>query len=199
MKTAIEGREWAKFVFSKSLSDCLSMLETFGNQLGFSRSSMAYSDIKDILKLYSSSFGATATIESSIKFGRESFKSTQALQLPGFISEPQDIYCFEVPQAQPNYVTQLSTTAECAEYDADSLTGKIVFIEAADPGFDWVFSHNIAGLITKYGGVNSHMAIRAGELSIPAVIGAGEKLFKYWNRANKLHLDCQNHKVEIIS
>ena len=30
----------------------------------------------------------------------------------------------------------------------------------------------IKGLITKYGGVNSHMAIRCAELSVPAAIGS---------------------------
>lgn len=199
MKTAIEGREWAKFVFSRSLSDCLSMLEDFGQQLGFERQQMAYTDIKDILKLYSSSFGAMATLDSSIRFGLESFKATQALNLPAFIGKPEDIYCFELPQAQPNFITQLSVLAETCEYSSEELTGKIIFIEAADPGFDWLFSHDIAGLITMYGGVNSHMAIRAGELSIPAVIGAGEKLYHQWRRASKLRLDCQNRKVETFN
>ena len=32
-------------------------------------------------------------------------------------------------------------------------------------------------LITKYGGANSHMAIRCSELNIPAAIGVGEKNF----------------------
>ena len=47
----------------------------------------------------------------------------------------------------------------------------------ADPGFDWIFSRNIAGFVTAYGGVNSHMAVRASELGLPAVIGAGETLY----------------------
>ena len=47
-------------------------------------------------------------------------------------------------------------------------------IENADPGYDWIFLHKIRGFITKYGGLNSHMAIRAAELGIPAAIGTGE-------------------------
>ena len=39
---------------------------------------------------------------------------------------------------------------------------------------DYLFSKNIGGLITCYGGANSHMAIRCAELGIPAVIGCGE-------------------------
>ena len=50
------------------------------------------------------------------------------------------------------------------------------------------FSYPIAGLITAWGGVNSHMAIRAGELGLPSVIGAGEVLYRRWSKANRLHV-----------
>ena len=53
---------------------------------------------------------------------------------------------------------------------------KIVLIENADPGFDFLFSYKIKGLITKYGGANSHMAIRCMELGLPAIIGSGDKI-----------------------
>jgi phosphoenolpyruvate-protein kinase (PTS system EI component) len=43
------------------------------------------------------------------------------------------------------------------------------------------------------------MAIRAGELGIPAVIGAGEVLFQQWQAARKLCLDCTNQKVLVIA
>ena len=51
---------------------------------------------------------------------------------------------------------------------------------SADPGFDWIFTRDISGFVTQFGGANSHMAIRASELGIPAVIGAGEALFRRW-------------------
>ena len=56
------------------------------------------------------------------------------------------------------------------------LEGKIVLIENADPGYDWIFSQNIIGLITKYGGANSHMAIRCAEFGVPAAIGCRAKI-----------------------
>ena len=42
-------------------------------------------------------------------------------------------------------------------------------------------SYPIAGFITAWGGANSHMAIRAGEQQIPAIIGAGELLYQQWS------------------
>ena len=52
-----------------------------------------------------------------------------------------------------------------------TLANKIVLIENADPGYDFIFSYKIKGLITEYGGANSHMSIRCLELGIPAIIG----------------------------
>ena len=59
------------------------------------------------------------------------------------------------------------------------MSGSIVFIPNADPGFDWIFSKKPSGLITKYGGIASHMAIRCAELGLPAAIGCGEILFRF--------------------
>ena len=42
------------------------------------------------------------------------------------------------------------------------------------------------------------MAIRAGELGIPAVVGAGETLFQRWSAAKKIHLDCGSQKVQLV-
>ena len=79
-----------------------------------------------------------------------------------------------------------------------NLTDKIVLIESADPGYDWIFSYHIAGFITKYGGANSHMAIRANELQIPAAIGVGEKLYEKIKQAKMVQLDACNRRVNIL-
>ena len=71
-------------------------------------------------------------------------------------------------------------------------------IENADPGFDWIFSHKIKGLITKYGGSNSHMSIRCSEFSIPAAIGCGEKLFNNICRRKKIFLDCVQKNIKLL-
>ena len=81
----------------------------------------------------------------------------------------------------------------------DQLKGAIVCIKNADPGYDWLFSFGIAGLITAWGGANSHMAIRAAEQGLPAIIGAGEILYSRWSGASALKIDCASHRVEILS
>ena len=75
---------------------------------------------------------------------------------------------------------------------------KIICIEQADPGFDFLFSYGIDGLITKYGGANSHMAIRCNELSIPAAIGVGEENFRKIINHSVISLDCETMKIDFV-
>ena len=76
-----------------------------------------------------------------------------------------------------------------------NLKDKIICIEGADPDYDWIFSKDILGLITKYGGVNSHMAIRCAELGIPAAIGCGDQPIDRIMQSKYCILDCQKEKL----
>jgi glutamine kinase len=87
----------------------------------------------------------------------------------------------------------------CVLDSSANLDGRIALLPNADPGFDWIFSRKIAGFVTAYGGANSHMAVRAGELGLPAVIGAGESLFHAWSQARRLRIDCLNRQVQILA
>jgi phosphohistidine swiveling domain-containing protein len=70
------------------------------------------------------------------------------------------------------------------------VTGRIVCIESADPGFDWIFAKPIAGLVTGFGGGNSHMAIRCVELDVPAALGVGERALAKLARSPSIELRC---------
>ena len=72
-------------------------------------------------------------------------------------------------------------------------------IENADPGYDFLFNKKIHGLVTKYGGLNSHMAIRCAELNLPALIGVGEKNYSEIIKHNMINIDCEKKKFELIN
>ena len=54
-------------------------------------------------------------------------------------------------------------------------------------------------MITKYGGQNSHMAIRCAEQNLPALIGVGEKLYQEIINAKTIKIDCELKKIELIN
>ena len=201
-KGAIEGREYSKFIFTKSLSEVMRLFESLGEKFNFSKDDISYADISIVKRLYSSTERYVPSMNDSIMRGRKRYSLvTQNTTLPPLIVSPEDVEIFYLPEEEPNYITLKKTTSEIiniVEGDKIKLRGKILMIPNADPGFDWIFTHEISGFITMYGGVNSHMAIRAQELGIPAVIGAGELLYKRWEKAHTLSIDCANKQVQII-
>lgn len=204
MKEAIEGREYAKFVFTKHLSKVLQLIELFGLKLDIQRDNLAYLDIQRIKDLYSTldHRDVKDIFESDIEKNKAYYAFTKAVKLPSLIIDEKHIYNFYVAHEEANFVTLKNVTAQVVSIESqgnEEYSGKIVCIKSADPGYDYLFSKNIAGLITCYGGANSHMAIRCAELGIPAMIGCGEQSFGYYKKANVLLLDAQNKYVRIIS
>jgi len=197
IKAGIEGREYAKFVFTRSLSDALSLIRQLGEDYGLSLEDCAYLDYDAIRMLYSESASVREALWHAVARGRERHALTRNLVLPPLIASPQDVFAFHLPPSEPNFITRKSVTAPVASIDdpPERFAGAILCVPSADPGFDWIFTRGISGFVTQFGGANSHMAIRAGELGIPAVIGAGEALYQRWRAARALCLDCTNQKV----
>jgi len=199
MQAGIELRELAKFHFTRNLSDALALIAQVGAQHGIGREEMAYCDISVFKELHVAAADPKDVILRSIEQGKARYEQTLKISLPPVITRPEDIWSFEWPETAPNFITQKQVTAPVVSSDdRNRLAGAIVCIPNADPGFDWLFAYPIAGLITAWGGANSHMAIRAGELGLPAVIGAGEVLYRRWSVAQRLHLNCPGRWVEIL-
>ena len=101
-----------------------------------------------------------------------------------------------------NFISNKKVIAKVIIYDKNKVYKEyngIVCIENADPGYDFLFNKNIKGLVTKYGGVNSHMSIRCSELNLPALIGVGEKNFNDIINYKMLSIDCISKKIEPIN
>ena len=199
-RSAIEGREYAKYIFTRSLSDVLKLVSELGMDLGISKEELSNLNINDLIALYASSDSHLEGIQASIRKGRKAHKDTCSLNLPSLITSSSSVWFYEPAINEPNFITLKSIRGSVVLKDEDisRFSGNILMVESADPGYDWIFSHGIGGFITKYGGANSHMAIRAGELGIPAVIGAGEALYGQWEKGEVLELDCMNKKVLVI-
>ena len=200
LQAGIELREMAKFHFTKNLSDAIALIGEYGKRHGFSREELAYCDLSTFRELHVAALDPIEVISHNITQGKARYKETLALSLPPLIINAADVWGFEHSESDPNFITQKQVTAPVMRnIESRKLSGAIICIPNADPGYDWLFSYKIAGLITAWGGANSHMAIRAGELSLPAVIGAGELLYRKWSGSKRLHLDCSGRRVEVLT
>lgn len=201
IKESIEGREYLKFVFTKSVSKILQLIEELGVRADICKEDMAYLDISVVKQLYVDLYtGDISTVfKENIEHNKIQYQSAVQLKLPSMIVEPEDIYSFWLLSEEPNFITQKSITADTvvleSKVDTAKLEGNIIFIRAADPGYDFLFSKSIGGLVTQFGGANSHMAIRCAELGIPALIGVGEKNYMEWSRCSRMTIDCLKKQV----
>ena len=200
LQAGIELRELSKFHFTRNLSDALALITECGAQWGFTREDLAYCDIAAFKELHVAAADPKGALLRGIEQGKARHAETLKISLPPLIAKAADVWAFEWPETEPNFITQKQVTAPVVgSYDRERLDDAIVCIPSADPGFDWLFAYPIAGLITAWGGANSHMAIRSGELGLPAVIGAGEVLYRRWSGAQRLHLDCAGRRVEVLA
>jgi len=204
VEESLVKREQLKFEFTKNLSYALELIAEIGTKLGFSRKEMACLDIKTILKLKNHSFSQIREIWTR-KINQEKIKKTfnDYVVLPPLIFSENDFEIIQYNIAEPNYITNKKLTSEIIHlkyFDEiiTDLNNKIILIENADPGYDWIFTKNPSALITKYGGVASHMSIRCAEMGLPAAVGCGEILFEKLKSAHKILLDCKNKEILIL-
>lgn len=203
MEKAIAGREYAKFAFTHNVSDVLECIATWGEKIGLSREELSYISIDDILDAMTVAHGTS--LESDMRkisqAGKEAHELTLAIRLPYLIERPEDVSIVPLLINKPNFITKKSRVGPGLYLQGHAavhgdMTGKIILIESADPGFDWIFAHPIAGLITKYGGANSHMAIRCAEFGLPAAIGCGEQIFDRIVTAQSVYINCSDETLE---
>ena len=204
IKDSIEGREHAKFVFTSCLSEILRLVESLGESAEKSKEEMAHVDFRTILNLYQDLDHQflNEIFNADISKYKKLYEFTQAVKLPSLILEPNDVYAYYLQLEEPNFISLNKIQSKVILEDnlsAENLENKIILIQSADPGYDYLFSKKIGGLITQYGGANSHMAVRCAELGIPAVIGAGEQNFKLWSNSKVLEIDSVNKMVKMIS
>lgn len=196
IQTATVGREYGKFVFTRSISEMLEVIASFGEQNGLSSEEMSHISIDQLLEVITKSNDGSIELRlrQIAENEAERHALSAAIRLPQVLFDEAGVHVVPFQVSHPNFITHKKITAACVSLlvgkTAPPLTGKIVLVENADPGFDWIFSQQIGGLVTKYGGANSHMAIRCAEFGIPAAIGCGEQRFELFMSANQILLDC---------
>ena len=203
---AIEAREYSKFIFTRSLSGLIEIIVEIGNENSLSKEQLSQLSLHEVIELADSTHGTVPQhVLQSIKEKQLRHNISKAIKLPQILGEAEGAYIAPFQSNRPNFITSLSVTRG-VQYLSPSdkiidleVEGKIVLIDSADPGFDWIFSRNIAGLITQFGGANSHMAIRSAEFGLPAAIGCGWNIFESLKGASVVRLDCSSSMITVIN
>ena len=203
VESTITLREESKFEFTRTLSDIIELIADSGKELGFSRIELSMLTLKDIFKFKNMKKSELKEFwKKQIKKHHMQYMTEQYVQLPSILFSSNDFSIIEDYLAKPNFITDKKIISENIFLkDLDNLKNiknKIVMIDNADPGFDWIFTKNPTGLVTKYGGMASHMAIRCAELGLPAAIGCGETLFEKLKESKKISMDCKKEDILIL-
>ena len=175
-------REKVKFEFTKNISEFLRCSKEIGIKKGFKREDLSFLYIKEIMKIENLNNKNIIKLKNLIKKRKNNYKNSKNLKLPDVIIKNSDIEILRVPVNQPTFITNKNIIGEICLLDSSKNTkfdDLVILIDFADPGYDWIFTHNIKGLITKFGNPNSHMSIRCSELGVPAAIGCGERLYEF--------------------
>tara|TARA_Y100001958_G_scaffold15464_1_gene9472 strand:+ start:768 stop:3155 length:2388 start_codon:yes stop_codon:yes gene_type:complete len=205
-KKAIQAREYYKFIFTKHLSNILELIKSWGKLIGFNKDELSNFSIEDIRNLLFDPLkdNIKEFYKKKIDQGQKDIQVANSLKLNYLIRSERDIFIAPVQRSQANFIGDKIIEGEIIFLKADmksapNIKDKIVCIEGADPGYDWIFSRKIKGLITKFGGVNSHMSIRCAEYELPAAIGCGEQPFEKAVNSKRVILNCKSKQIESIN
>jgi glutamine kinase len=199
IKKSIQLREYSKYIFTKSIDMVFENLKIFARQFGLKEVDLTYLKINKILNMYYNytTFKNIPDLKKEILYNKNEFNYNNLIKLPEVILDKSDLFVIK-NESKINFIGSKKTNGKIFylnKFKSGSYDKKIICIENADPGFDFIFTKKIHGLITNYGGVNSHMAIRCAELGIPAAIGVGENLFEQIKKSNVAIIDCERKKI----
>lgn len=194
---AIAGREYVKFVFTRSLSDGLSEIVRWGESYGLSRDDLSYLGWPEIASYVSRPVmdDVDRHYLDIAESARRSMSAAHAFRLGHIIFGVRDIYVATLNRSVPNFVGIGGASGQLVQLETNTPTSvniknRIVCIENADPGFDWIFTKGPSALITRFGGANSHMAVRCAEFGLPAAIGCGDQIYQRVVAAECVELNC---------
>jgi len=189
-----EAREYAKYRLSAAVSQCIDAIAAHGAQHGLSRETLSWLDLPTAC----AALDAGAFVQASAAASMHA--ADAALRLPTVFDPRTSLQQVEIAAGTPSFVGSTRVAAPLLRVDMPTLPasvrpGAIIAIASADPGYDWIFARQPAGLITAFGGPNSHMAIRCAELGVPAVLGLGLERWSRLSQASHLDIDTRTLAV----
>ena len=135
----------AKFLFSKSINEIFNNLIKLSKEININRESLEYVSIKNILNFYSNLNvkKLKKILQDEIKQNKSDYKIINLLKLPEFLSSERDLYFQKDNTKIGTFITDKNLSSKTVFFNNiknyKSLKNKIVLLENADPGYDFIF------------------------------------------------------------
>jgi len=200
---SIQSRERSKFEFTRLIDLIFERVKNICKKYSITIDDISYISIDRLASIETSKNNfCHKELLKEINYNKNQHKINTSVRLPQLIMDENHAVVIPFQVSSPNFITNKIIEGRIKYIQnfekKDDLDEKIVLIESADPGYDWIFTTKFKGLLTKYGGANSHMAIRCAELNIPAAIGCGEELFEHVKKYNQVHVNCSSSIIQPI-
>ena len=196
VQEATRWREWGKFALNRQLSELLGGIASELSAAGIEREQASWLSLEQIQaglvlppKERTKQWLADAQA-AMLLHAREAL-----VQVGPLLCSESDRYLSDSLGLMPNFIGQqvaegaVTLLGDRRQPAPERLNQSIVVLSQADPGYDWLFQYPIRGLITAWGGANSHMAIRCAEFGLSAAIGCGEAVLRQASRAERARID----------
>jgi len=196
VQQATRWREWGKFALNRQLSALLDGIALELGAAGIEREQASWLTLEHIQTGLALPLGAREQYWLEVVRAAKALHAREAQVLVSpLLCRESDRYHADSLGLMPNFIGHQVAEGKVVLLDdrmprvADRLNQAIVVLSQADPGYDWLFQHPIRGLITAWGGANSHMGIRCAEFGLSAAMGCGEAVLRQASRAQHARID----------
>lgn len=196
VQQATRWREWGKFALNRQLSALLDGIALELGAAGIEREQASWLTLEHIQTGLALPLGAREQYWLEVVRAAKALHAREAQVLVSpLLCRESDRYHADSLGLMPNFIGHQVAEGKVVLLDdrmprvADRLSQAIVVLSQADPGYDWLFQHPIRGLITAWGGANSHMGIRCAEFGLSAAMGCGEAVLRQASRAQHARID----------
>ncbi len=194
----MQTREEVKFEFARGYDNLAEALIKTADKENINRDVLANTSIRDGVMIDKLKDKELLLFKAQKRLND---KAKGKVKMPCVINKDTNFNVIEIQENKPTYLSSDVVKSEAIYLNSenidnitkDDIEGKVVVLDRADPGYDFIFSMNPKGLVTKVGGPASHMAIRALEHNLPACIGSGRNLKDI--DGENIILDCKTGQL----
>ena len=129
LRSSIEGREYAKFIFSRNLSFALDLLGEWAAEQGVDLEVMSHISIAEIRDAKSDLVNRSYIgkwLREKASFASSQHPLVEAIELPPLICNRDAFSFFEYPSTQPNFIGFARVTARVVNLDQDETIDDLI-------------------------------------------------------------------------